>query len=192
MRKIKIYAVVSIEGYACDRDGNFDWMIENNLPVVSDYGIRYYLECIGLVVMSRDFYSIMVACELRHHYFDIPCLISRKGMEGPVHDLCEVEYVDAGEGYAPVVERVRRIRDTPGGDIWIAGGMDLIKAFFDAGLIDEIHLTQLPLSIGSGIRLLPASFREGDWRVVHSNRDKHGVIKIIYRSSVLFERHKVN
>src|SRR5680860_1561283 len=40
-------------------------------------------------------------------------------------------------------------------NIWLAGGGDLVGAFADEGLLDEIHLGVQPVFLGAGAPLLP-------------------------------------
>ena len=40
-------------------------------------------------------------------------------------------------------------------DIWLVGGGELVGAFVDAGLLDEIHLGVQPVLLGAGAPLLP-------------------------------------
>lgn len=183
MRKVKIYSVVSVEGFACRTDGDLDWIIEDELPPLPGYGVTDFLKSIGLIVMSRDFYSVMACCELCHRFLDIPCLISRGELEGPVHGISEVEYISSSGGFSAIVERVRELKDTPGADIWIAGCIGLVEAFFDADLIDEIYVTEIPVSIGSGVRLFPRSFKETDWRIEKVESNGLGTIRLMYRNS---------
>lgn len=192
MRKVKIYSIVTLEGYVCDRSGGFDWIVEHDLPASPGYGMTDFLRNIGLVVMSRSFYSVMADCELSHHFAKLPCLVSKKSKEGTVHGMREVEYVDSDDGFGAIVERVRQLKISVGDDIWIAGDVKLIGALFDAGLIDEIHLTEAPVSIGDGIRLLPRSFNKNDWRITTIVNDSRGYTRLVYRSSALVERNKIN
>ena len=41
-------------------------------------------------------------------------------------------------------------------DIWLVGGGELVGAFADAGLLDEIILGVAPVTLGAGARCCPA------------------------------------
>ncbi|WP_322796491.1 dihydrofolate reductase family protein [Tepidiforma sp.] len=47
------------------------------------------------------------------------------------------------------------VRVAAGRDIWIVGGGDLAGQFADHGLLDELVLTLAPVTLGSGMPLLP-------------------------------------
>ena len=42
-----------------------------------------------------------------------------------------------------------------GGNVWLAGGGDLVGQFDDAGLLDEVHVGIQPVLLGAGAPLLP-------------------------------------
>jgi dihydrofolate reductase len=42
-----------------------------------------------------------------------------------------------------------------GRNVWIVGGGDLAGQFADAGLLDEVHVSIAPVTLGAGAPLLP-------------------------------------
>jgi dihydrofolate reductase len=48
------------------------------------------------------------------------------------------------------------MRATAGGrNIWLVGGGDLVGQFYDAGLLDEVHVSIAPVTLVAGAPLLP-------------------------------------
>ena len=54
-----------------------------------------------------------------------------------------------------VIEFVRRLKNQPGKDIFTDGSSQLVHALLAHDLVDELHLSLYPLSLGSGKRALP-------------------------------------
>jgi dihydrofolate reductase len=54
-----------------------------------------------------------------------------------------------------VIESVRKLKAQPGGNILMDGSSQLVHALLAHDLIDELHLTLYPLTLGSGKRVLP-------------------------------------
>jgi dihydrofolate reductase len=54
---------------------------------------------------------------------------------------------------APVHAQMRAIASDK--DVWLVGGGELVGAFADIGLLDEIHLGVQPVLLGAGAPLLP-------------------------------------
>ena len=192
MRKVKVYSVVSVEGYACGEHGEVDWLLESDIPGGIDYGMNRFYGEIDTVVMTRNFYSTMYTCELCHVFLDRRCIVVKSPLEGEIAARGNFEHIPYDEGFAGALKRVEALRATAGADIWIAGGIRLVNAFFEAGMIDEVYLTILPVSLPRGIRLFPASFNENNWRTETIRDYGNGVVQLHYRSSVGSEDLSIN
>jgi dihydrofolate reductase len=55
-----------------------------------------------------------------------------------------------------VIERVRALKEEPGGSILTDGSSQLVHALIEHGLVDELHLLVYPITLGSGKRVLPS------------------------------------
>ena len=182
MRKVKIYSVVSLEGYACDEHEGVDWLVETDIPRGIDFGINRFFDEIGTVVMTRHFYSNMFICECCHNFRDKHCVIVRTDIEGDIPGGGnEVEYVPFDTGFRAAKERIKELIATEGGDIWVAGGIGLVGELFDSGMIDEVFITMVPVSLGSGIRLFPPSFRPAEWKTRTVRDYGNGYVQLIYQ-----------
>jgi dihydrofolate reductase len=56
-------------------------------------------------------------------------------------------------------EKVAALKSEPGKDIWLFGGGVLFRSLLDAGLVDSVVLTVIPLMLGSGTPLLAEGAR---------------------------------
>ena len=71
-------------------------------------------------------------------------------------------------------------RAEPGKNIWLMGGGDAIASFLDAGEIDEMILTVMPIFIGEGIPLLSPKHREIPLRLLGVQQFPDGVVQSQY------------
>lgn len=55
-----------------------------------------------------------------------------------------------------VIEAVHALKAQPGGNIVTDGSSQLVHALLEHDLVDELHLTLYPLTLGSGKRVLPS------------------------------------
>jgi dihydrofolate reductase len=55
-----------------------------------------------------------------------------------------------------VIDAVRALKAQPGGNIVTDGSSQLVHALLENDLVDELHLTLYPLTLGSGKRVLPS------------------------------------
>ena len=52
-------------------------------------------------------------------------------------------------------DRLRKLKDEVGGDLYVSGSATLVRAMLADGLVDELHLYVYPVAVGTGIRLFP-------------------------------------
>ena len=65
----------------------------------------------------------------------------------------------AAAAQAPGPEAVAALKAEPGKEIWLCGGAALFRSLLDAGIVDGVDVTVIPILLGSGLSLLPAGSR---------------------------------
>jgi len=78
-------------------------------------------------------------------------------------------------------DRIRRIKQSVDGGIYVSGSGTLVRALLADGLIDELHLFVYPVTLGSGPRLFAADAPSGTWSLVTCESYDNGVIYLRYR-----------
>lgn len=184
MRKIKLYTVVSSDGYVSCPGGSIEWIYEIEHPPRIDWDLETFFRETDLVVMTRSHYSMLLACDALHRYLERTCVIIKREFENDIPDRSDAKHIVINDDdYSPAIECVSGVRQEEGGDIWLAGDHKLIHAFLEAGLVDEITLTLLPVELGRGIKLFPVSFDQDDWVSTKIKEYQNGAVQIQYRSS---------
>src|SRR5215472_17593323 len=80
----------------------------------------------------------------------------------------------------PVKAFAQRLRATPGKQIWMMGGGELIASFLDAGEIDEFDIHVIPVFIGEGIPLVAPRRRDIPLRLLSAKKYPDGVVRVRY------------
>ncbi|MEV4532686.1 dihydrofolate reductase family protein [Asanoa sp. NPDC049518] len=151
----RYYTATSIDGYIADEHNSLDWLFE-----VTDRDDRFgpFIAQIGAMAMGSTTYEWMLDHEKllenpskwQEWYADRPAWVFTH------RDLPKVPGVDltfvSGD-----VRPVHAAMTAAAGDrdIWLVGGGELVGAFADANLLDEIILGVTPVTLGSGAPLLP-------------------------------------
>ena len=176
-RKIIAYLATSADGYIARPDGDVEWL--NRMPSNEDHGMVAFYGSIDTILWGRKTYDWLLAYHKKHGktegLFDTNLknyVFSRK----PPRRVAEgAEFVRE-----PLKKFVKRLRATPGKDIWMMGGGGLIASFLDAGELDEFDLHVAPVLIGKGIPLIAPRHREIQLRLLGTESYPSGMVRIRY------------
>jgi dihydrofolate reductase len=160
MTKTQYYTATSLDGYIADPDNSLDWLFQVGSDDEDAEGgedadrFGAFLAKVGAFAMGATTYEW-----LREHediaawerwYGDMPCWVftHRDLPRIPGANLTIVE----GD-VRPVHEAM--VAAAGGKNIWLVGGGELVGAFADHGLLDEIIASVTPVTLGGGAPLLP-------------------------------------
>jgi dihydrofolate reductase len=71
--------------------------------------------------------------------------------------------------------------DAAGKNVWVVGGGELAAQFADAGLLDELIVSIIPVVLGRGKRLLPLKSPTPPLELVDSRTQGRGIVELRYR-----------
>ena len=176
-RKIIVCIATSADGYIARPDGDVEWL--NRRPRTVDYGLREFYPTIDTILWGRKTYDWAL------NYY------AKMGKKEGMFDTKLANYVfsrNPPERAAPGVRFVsepvqafaQRLRATPGKQIWMMGGGELIASFLDAGEIDEFDIHVIPVFIGEGIPLIAPRHRDVPLRLLLSRNYPDGVVRLHY------------
>jgi dihydrofolate reductase len=180
MTKTQYFTATSVDGFIADADNSLDWLFEVPRDGGSGAeGFGSFFAGVGAMVMGATTYEWVYAHERLHErpdrwrewYGSTPAWVFThrrlprvadadirfvEGDVAPVH----AEAVDAGEGR----------------NVWLVGGGELVGAFADAGLLDEILLGMQPVFLGAGAPLLPRRLTSRRVRLESARQDGQQVL----------------
>jgi len=175
-RRIVAQLAISADGYIARTDGGIDWL-DRPMPKGA-YGLGRFFASIDTVLWGRTTFDEAMA---RGHYGGPGGFTAKmKNYVFTHHPPAEgpkgVEFVNE-----PVPDFARRLRATPGKDIWMMGGGGIIATFLDAGELDDVVLAVIPTFIGEGIPLIAPARRTVPLTLVGSKAFSDGVVRLHYR-----------
>jgi dihydrofolate reductase len=144
--KASAFLATSLDGFIARPDGGLDWL---EMPATNDdHGFGAFMESIDALVMGRNTYDIVDSMDVAWPYGDTPTFVlTNRPLEIP-EDLKGV--IEARDVAPPaLVEELDRLGHR---HLYVDGGAT-IQSFLDAGLLDRITITTLPILIGEGIPL---------------------------------------
>lgn len=144
--KVVLYIAMSLDGFIAKNDGSVDWLndVEGD---GADNGYGQFYDTIGTVIMGRMTYDEVLILTDEFPYADKPCyVLSRTKPKSAPHVIFTDE---------PIQTLIPKLVQTSKGDVWLVGGGQLVRAFLECKLIDEIQLAIIPKILGEGIPLFP-------------------------------------
>lgn len=172
-RKVILYIAVSLDGYIADSEGKIDWLGGQDENYEGDYGYGEFISDVDTVVMGMNTYQ-QITTELSPEKWPY----ENKRVYVFTH-----REMDDGRNLAFIQKNAEKfmaeLKLKQGKNIWICGGADLANQFMKAGLIDEYHLTIMPVILGKGIPLFSHDHPEIRLQIERV-QEIHGVIDIVY------------
>lgn len=163
--KASVHIATSLDGFIARRDGSFDWL-EAIPDGNEDYGFAAFLASVDALVMGRNTFDTVLAIG-EWYYGDTPVIVlTHRPLELPEAFPGVVETSDL-----PPLELAKELDQRGLGHVYVDGG-ETIRSFLDAGLVDRMMITTIPVLIGDGVPLFgPTS---GDVWLRHVNTVAYG------------------
>jgi dihydrofolate reductase len=187
------YCATSLDGYIAEADDSLDWLLnyEGSLEdqagepdPMSEGGSyeRFYAGVRALVTGSVTYEWILdhldVAGGGEWPYRGKPCwVLSSRELRSPEGEGVDVRIVNAsvGELYG---EMAAAAGD---GLLWVVGGGGVASQFADEGLLDEVHVTVVPVALGAGKPLFERRLPGGGMQLTGTRTFRNGMVELRYQ-----------
>lgn len=155
--KVRVYVASSLDGFIAGPDGDLSWLPgpSDSEPGQAETGaargdglsFEAFLGEVGAILMGRTTYDVVSGFGGPWPYGELPVLVATSRPLDGDHPAS----VRPVEG--TIVELVASARHTAGaGDVYLDGGA-LIRQAADAGVLDEVIVTIVPIALGRGVPL---------------------------------------
>ena len=167
MRRLRYEVAMSLDGFIAGPNGEYDWIVPD--PAIDFAAIWAQFDT---VLMGRKTYE--VARTLRDTFSGSVSrwIVVSNSMRAAEHPDVEIISGD-------LLEKVAALKAEPGKDIWLFGGGVLFRTLLDAGLVDSVEISLMPVLLGSGVPVVP----EGQYRSLRLTESKalaSGIIRLKY------------
>lgn len=181
MRKVILYTAMSLDGYLADEQKSVHWIQgDGSSEEEENHWYENFYNSIDTILMGRGTYQQII----EEHSFGIwlygdkkTFVFTHQGNEEKGSNK-EIVFTDR-----PPAQQIHWLKHRKGGDIWLCGGADLIQQCLEQNLIDEYHITLVPILLGDGLPLFPhfpKESRETPLTLVSCEKE-NGMIDLIYK-----------
>lgn len=87
-----------------------------------------------------------------------------------------------------LAEEISRLKQQPGKDMVLFGGVSIARSFISLGLIDEYRLLMVPVILGNGKRLFESSHERRNMKLVDTKIYESGVARLNYHYASNFKK----
>jgi dihydrofolate reductase len=198
-RKLVLKMSVSLDGFVCGPNGEFDWVFRSSGPDSRAWVSDILRGADAHLMGSRSFYDMasfwpFSDLPLAAPMNDIPKIMcSSKGLDRSRLDRVTQALASAPDSSAlkswaePTVltgdlaEEINRLKAQPGNYILAHGGARFSQSLAAAGLVDEYRLGIHPVVLGQGQPLFAKLGTPADLQLVSATTFSTGALGVVYR-----------
>jgi dihydrofolate reductase len=176
MARTLYYVASSIDGFIADADDRIDWLLQFGFETFEAHYQRF-LAGIGAMVMGAATYEFLLADETQGWpYAEIPTWVVTH------RDLPAIPGADITFFAGDIVQLDEELRVAAGDrDVWVVGGGSIAAQFADAGLLDELQVTIMPILVGSGKPVLPVAHASRPLELLSTTPFSGGAVEHVYK-----------
>lgn len=183
--KCSVYIATSLDGFIAREDGALDWLPQPGEEEIGeageehalgdDHGFYAFMASVDALVMGRNTYETVRSFGGEWPYGEKPVIVlSSRPVDIPQRLAKTVEA--SASPPAPLVAELAARGMT---HLYIDGGRT-IQSFLNAGLIDQLIITRVPVLIGRGIPLFGPLVKDITLRHIDTNVLPGGMVQSRY------------
>lgn len=177
--KASVYIATTLDGFIARENGELDWLpgSDGEVPADSeneDFGFNAFMESIDVLVMGRNTYELVVSMGMWPYGNKQVIVLSNtlSNLADGIPNTVELR----SEAPDALYDSLKK---SGAKHLYIDGGKT-IQSFLNAGLIDEIILTRVPVLIGAGIPLFGPLKSDKELKHIETQAYKNGFVQSKY------------
>ena len=155
MRRVRFGGAMSLDGFIAGPNGQTDWIV---MDPELDFAAMF--NQYDTLLIGRRTFMAMAASGQAEPMPGFSTFVFSRTLRPQDHPGVTVVSDDA----AGVVQRLRNL---PGKDIALFGGGILFRSLLDAGQVDTVEVSLIPVLLGDGIPLLPPPYGKVGLKLVN-------------------------
>ncbi len=172
--RIRVYIATSLDGFIAGPGDELDWLPSPSpdaaLPEGA-LGFEAFLRDIGAMLMGRNTYDVVRGFGDAWFYGDVPVLVATRRPLDPARPTVRAVQGDIDA----LLDEALRVAD--GRDVYVDGGAT-IRAALDAGRVDELVITVVPVVLGAGKPLFAGASRRHPMEIVSHHDYGGGMVQL--------------
>ncbi len=169
--KASVFIATSLDGFIAREDGGIDWLPTDPEP----HGYDEFIATVDAIVLGRKSFETVLAFDTWPYGTKRVVVLSSRPSEliAPKGAVCDMMNGTPQEIVARLAERGLE-------HLYIDGGVT-IQGFLEAGLIQRMVITRIPVLLGRGIPLFGPISRDVRFEHVSTRAFPSGMVQSEYR-----------
>ena len=169
-RQVHYGVAASLDGYIAGPNGEADWITTD--PEI-DFA-RIWSRFDTLLIGRKTFASMVKPGKKAPSMPGVKTLVFSRTLDAASYPGVTIVSDRAAEAIA-------ELKALPGKDIWLFGGGELFTSLATLGLVDSVSVALMPVMLGAGRPLFPASARRLPLKLVRQHVYKNsGIVSLEY------------
>jgi dihydrofolate reductase len=182
--------VYSLDGFVAGENNELDW--ENQDTEIGGYMIPDLLKTVDTMILGRVLYEGFSQAwpamakapnmpegivDFANWVIDSPKIVISKTLKKAEWENSTLINVESDDD---IVKEVKKLKEQPGGDIVLFGGVRLAQTLVKLGLVDEYRFKVQPIVLGKGKALFSGVTEQRKLKLTFSKAFKAGVVALYY------------
>ncbi len=174
--KLSVYIATSLDGFIARENGDLDWLpgADGGDPG-EDYGYKDFFDSVDVLIMGRNTYEKVLSFGSWPYKGRRVIVLSNQQIAIPN----EIENMVEQRSGTPA-KLVDELSKEGVNHVYVDGGKT-IQRFLNAGLINELTISRIPILIGRGIPLFGELENDIELQHIETNSFSNGIVQSMYR-----------
>ena len=179
MQRIQYFVAASLDGFIATPTDDLGWLLQFDGFEGGADSYNDFMAAVGCIVMGGETYAWLMEHEPgAWPYSGTACYVFTHH-EHRAPDGADITFVRGD-----VREFIADFRQAAGGlNIWVVGGGHVASQFADAGLLDEVIVTVVPVVFGTGKPLFDRRLPRNPMRLTGTRTFTSGMVELRYSIS---------
>ena len=174
--KASVFIATSLDGYIARANGGLDWLTGvESASTEQDYGYQEFMDTVDTIIVGRKTFELVLTFDTWPYSAKKVVVLSSRPNAVPPHLVDNVEWLSL-----PPQHLVERLAAQGATHLYIDGGKT-IRGFLNAGLIDELSITRVPILIGTGVPLFGPLNHDVSLTHIATQQFENGFVQGKYR-----------
>lgn len=174
---VSAFLAISVDGYLAGKNGDLTWLDKANqqVPEGEDCGYNAFIKPIDALIMGRKTYEKILSFKVVWPYTMPVYVLTSHPLTVP--DNLKNKIIATQQSPLALIRQLAKQNHQ---HIYVDGGQT-VRSFLDAGLLNHLILTQIPILLGEGIPLFTQTPHSYPLRLVTSHVYPFGFVQLHYQ-----------